>query len=106
MTNEHLATSQPVRPELPIHVVGGGSGPCQVVGEASGKGGSEVFSGDDEGHEDTGEVVESQEEEVDPQRTLSTPYQPTQSEIEEHRVGHLPYRCRWREVQGRRRDDA
>ena len=66
MTNEHLATSQPVRPELPIHVVGGGSGPCQVVGEASGKGGSEVFSGDDEGHEDTGEVVESQEEEVDP----------------------------------------
>ena len=39
-----------------------------------------------------GEAIESTEEEVLPNRAIRTPYQPSQSELEEHRIDHLPYR--------------
>ena len=36
------------------------------------------------------EVIES--EETEPQRTLSTPVMPSKSDMEQHRIDHLPYR--------------
>ena len=38
------------------------------------------------------DVIESTEEEVQPRRVQRTPVLPTQSELDEHRIDHLPYR--------------
>ena len=51
-----------------------------------------VDARDGEAGEDE-EIIQSQEEEVVKIPTLPTPYQPTQSEVEDHRVDHLPFRC-------------
>ena len=70
--------------------------------------GEEVNDGKDEGVKsadvEDGEVVNnqgaedivSQEPEVEPLKVLPTPVLPTQSEIDEHQVDHIPYRswCR------------
>ena len=39
-----------------------------------------------------GETVESREEEVQLGKTMPTPKMPTQSELDEHRIDHIPYR--------------
>ena len=61
-------------------------------GERHEEAGQREEGGSDQEAVADGEVVESTEEEVLPNRTVRTPYQPSQSEIEEHRVTHLPYR--------------
>ena len=59
------------------------------------------------GDEDAEEVMESQEEEVQPAKTMPTPDMPTEAEVEEHRVDHLPYRSWCREcLEGFGREDA
>lgn len=39
------------------------------------------------------EVIESREEEAQPARVPTTPYTPTQDEVDEHSIDHIPYRC-------------
>ena len=46
----------------------------------------------DKGPSDDGEVIESTEEEVQPRQVHRTPPLPTQSQLDEHRIDHLPYR--------------
>ena len=47
-----------------------------------------------EPHEETieGREISTEEEEVEPQRIVRTPYTPSASEVAEHRVTHTPYR--------------
>ena len=63
-----------------------GGGLTESVGQTEGESSTQSrIKGDDE-------VIESTEEEVQPNKTLRTPQLPTQSELEEHRIDHLPYR--------------
>ena len=61
-----------------------------TAGDVRGDGGEVFMEGEVGGSE---EVIESKEEEVDPVRIVPTPYQPSQQEVDEHCVDHVPYRC-------------
>ena len=39
-----------------------------------------------------GEVVEIQDEDVEPLKIAPSPIQPSQADVEEHRLTHVPYR--------------
>ena len=59
------------------------------------------------GDDDAEEIVQSQEEDTQPMKTMPTPEMPTEAEVEEHRIDHLPYRNWCREcVEGFGREDA
>ena len=67
--------------------------------------GVEVLAGEDEAGDD-GEIIEADEQDAEPIRTLPTPSMPSASEVEEHRVDHIPYRCWCREcIEGFGRED-
>jgi len=75
------AGAAPVRPSKPIltgSAVGQG-------GETEDEVGQKVFVNDQE------DVIEA-EEDVDELKVLPTPTLPTQSQIDDHRLDHLPYR--------------
>ena len=88
------ATCQPVRPAISDHSgLDGGGHAGVVVGSDGALVGKSILTGDDDGGDaEEGEVIESREEEVEKTGVLPTPYTPTQSEIEGHRVDHLPFR--------------
>ena len=53
------------------------------------------------------DTFETQEEDVEPMKVMPTPYVPTQSEIDDHCIDHLPYRTWCREcVEGFGREDG
>ena len=60
-----------------------GGGPSDTVGSEQAR---------DKGKVDDSEVIESTEEEVQPRQVQRTPLLPTQSQLDEHRIDHLPYR--------------
>ena len=57
---------------------------------------------------DQDDVIESQEPEVEPLRTLPSPYVPSASEIAEHEIDHIPPRPMWCRfcLEGHGREDA
>ena len=92
--------------------------PCSVsvgcglprVGDAQGnvdgvRAGNEILAGEDVVAED--EIVEADEQDAEPAKVLPTPVLPSPSEVEEHRVDHIPYRCWCREcVEGFGREEG
>ena len=60
-------------------------------------GGDQVFEqGADKGESNEKKVegeITTEEEEVEPMKTVKTPYTPSASDIAEHRISHLPYRA-------------
>ena len=53
------------------------------------------------------ELIESREDEVQPVKAIPSPYTPTQEEIDEHIIDHIPYRCWCRHcLNGFGREDA
>ena len=86
-----LASSQPVSPQPDSMLKGYGCVRNVFAAEDEGVKSGEV-AGED-AVDDTEEIIESKEEEVDPARTAPTPYLPSQQEVDEHCVDHVPYRC-------------
>lgn len=78
-----------------------GSG-SNIGGE--GRGHEVLAQGDDEGDE---EIVKFQEEDTEPIKVAPSPEMPSQEEIEEHQLDHIPYRswCRYC-LEGHGREDA
>ena len=94
-------TARPVRPDHSSRRDGCGRGLVAV---------GEEIDGSESGvaaQQPSEELIESREEEVQPARVLPTPYTPTQDEVDEHSIDHIPYRC-WCEhcLNGFGRDDA
>ena len=97
-----LGASQPVSPVQYSLDEGCGRGLFAVGEVGDGIGVSEEPTAGQ--HE---ELIESHEEEVQPARSIPTPYIPTQAEIDEHVIDHMPYRCWCRHcLNGFGREDA
>ena len=66
-----------------------------LAGEGSDQDGDGIVDGNVAGRDE--EITESQEAEVEPLRTMQTPETPTQDEIDQHQIDHVPFRpwCRY-----------
>ena len=77
------------------------------MGDGRSDGAGQERAAEQEARVEDSEIIESTEEEVQPRKHLKTPLLPTQSQLEEHRVDHLPYRSWCPEcVEGFGREDA
>ena len=74
------ALAEPVSPSFPIDTLNGDSE------EDAGNVGEQAET------TTAGPETTTEEEEVEPQRVVRTPYKPTASVIAEHRITHSPYR--------------
>ena len=87
------AFRQPVSPAQFVQVERCGTdGEVTAFGKVD-EGRKEVMVNDGEEADGVIESCEPRVEEADPAKTLPSPYVPTQAEIDEHNVDHVPYRC-------------